>query len=383
MSFGWLNRGCTRLMVLTGAGMYAGGAILSLIESLVPGRSRVSIAPCLIALSISVLLLLFGERASKQTLSLLGPLGVGLVAYALDHTRRSADGAVLYVWPMLWTAHFFTRRATAMAVITLCTAGALALDASPTGGGDASAWIEVIVSLAVVTIVVRALTENNERLLRRLADEARTDLLTGLLNRRGLRERAAIEFARAEREQSPVSLIAFDIDHFKLINDEHGHQTGDQVLELIGSMLRDQIRSSDIAARVGGEEFVIVLPGSSETEALAAAERARLLAPLIAGAVVPKVTLSAGVASAGERPDLQLLTADADRALYQAKEQGRNRTVVASHEGHAESAVSQAAHVSTDPGDARERIASRYGLPSDRSRSVLSGFVPRRRVHHL
>jgi len=324
---------CNHLAVLTAAGMYAGVALFSLIESLIPGKSQMPIASSFIDLAVAVLVLLFGRRTPRPALVVLGPLGVALVGYALAHAQGFGDCAVMYVWPMLWTAHFFGRRATAFVIAATGVVDALALNSALAGGGDTSRWIEVMVSMTAVAVVVRALTENNERLFLGLASEARTDPLTGLLNRRGLNERAEVELARARRDELPVSVIAFDIDHFKLINDQHGHDAGDRVLKLLGSMLSEQVRGSDIAARVGGEEFLVVLPGCDEQQATAAAERARLKMARVAIADVPNVTLSAGVATANEPAELEALTGQADCALYRAKQQGRNRTVLASQEG--------------------------------------------------
>jgi diguanylate cyclase (GGDEF)-like protein len=326
--------------------MYGGVALFGLIESLVPGQSPTLITYSVIGLAISALLLLCGPRVPRASLCALGPVSVALAAYSLAHTRGSGDTAVMYVWPMLWTAHFFGRTATAVVVTAIGVANALALGALTATGAhvsrspvpaDATRWIEVMVSMTVIAVVVRTLTENNQRLLVRLAAEARTDPLTGLLNRRGLTERAAAEFARAAREQSPVSVIALDIDHFKLVNDEHGHETGDHVLKLIGAMLREQARGSDIAARIGGEEFLIVLPGRDEHQALVAAERARSHTAKVEVSGVPTVTLSAGVAATRQATDLESLIAEADHALYLAKQMGRDRAVVAPHDSSAES----------------------------------------------
>jgi diguanylate cyclase (GGDEF)-like protein len=197
-----------------------------------------------------------------------------------------------------------------------------------------------------VVAVVRYLAARNARLLQALLDEARVDALTGLLNRRGLDERLAVEQARSAREPEPVpvAVAAFDIDHFKEVNDRHGHAAGDRVLSVLGHVLHDETRATDVAARVGGEEFVAVLPDAGREAATELAERVRrrlsaeLAAPVSASASArasagdpappSDVTVSVGVAADVLPGELALLFAMADRALYRAKHEGRDRVVV-------------------------------------------------------
>jgi diguanylate cyclase (GGDEF)-like protein len=166
-----------------------------------------------------------------------------------------------------------------------------------------------------------------------LEAQASLDPLTGLFNRRHtavLRE----ELSRAIEKGLSVSLTMFDIDHFKTVNDLHGHATGDKVLVAIAAELRRNARKSDMPCRWGGDEFLVLLVDMDEDAARGAAERLRIAvaeSPVSSpGAEVP-VTLSAGVASAvpGSPADFDSLAAQADRALYAAKEAGRNRVVVA------------------------------------------------------
>jgi diguanylate cyclase (GGDEF)-like protein len=134
---------------------------------------------------------------------------------------------------------------------------------------------DVVASMAAVATVVRSLAARNARLVARLTVEARIDPLTGLLNRRGLDERFAGELARSVRDRRALAVVAIDIDHFKRVNDEHGHQAGDRALVWLASMLCEQTRGGDIVARVGGEEFVIVLPGADGPSSLEVAQRRR------------------------------------------------------------------------------------------------------------
>lgn len=157
------------------------------------------------------------------------------------------------------------------------------------------------------------------------------DPLTGLANRRQWDRRLADEWERSRRHRRPLSVVMADLDHFKRINDEHGHAAGDLVLQAVADLLSYGVRGPDTVARLGGEEFGILLPETGDDEAAAAAERLRqAVADLeLAGLPDLDVRLSLGVASVdGDTPrpaDADDLVAAADRALYRAKRQGRDR----------------------------------------------------------
>lgn len=173
----------------------------------------------------------------------------------------------------------------------------------------------------------------NEALQALLREQAMRDPLTGLYNRRYLNETAERELARARREGSPIALAVLDIDHFKKINDAYGHQGGDQVLVELASLLRARTRSADIACRLGGEEFVLLLPGTPVRIAAECAERLRLAfaaLPVRFGEATLRATMSVGLACYPEHADdLVSLVRAADEALYAAKRGGRNRVEIA------------------------------------------------------
>ncbi|MCP5185622.1 MAG: diguanylate cyclase [Pseudomonadales bacterium] len=161
---------------------------------------------------------------------------------------------------------------------------------------------------------------------------ATSDPLTGVRNRRALMERLEEHFARAEREQLTLSCLMVDIDHFKKINDTHGHGVGDDVIRLVARTLSSQCREYDVVGRYGGEEFLVVFPGLGTQQAGEIAERIRLA---IAGALesedlpVQSLTASLGVAALDSHcKDAMTLVDQADQALYAAKQGGRNRVCV-------------------------------------------------------
>lgn len=165
----------------------------------------------------------------------------------------------------------------------------------------------------------------------RLFELATTDPLTGCMNRRHFTERADDLLALAGRYRSPVSLIVIDLDRFKWVNDTYGHPAGDEVLRLTGLACREHVRATDLLARMGGEEFALLMPHTGAEGAAQLADRLREairgIVARVDGAVV-QVTASLGLAELRPGEDFDKLYARADAALYAAKERGRNCTVV-------------------------------------------------------
>lgn len=179
-----------------------------------------------------------------------------------------------------------------------------------------------------LTDEIRDLIGALEGRMAQLRLQAFSDALTGLGNRRWLAENAATEIARAKRERTPLSVIAFDLDHFKRINDAYGHEAGDEVLIAVAEAARRILRPYDLLARIGGEEFCALLPGTDQRGAHAIAERLR---GEIAAIALPSlqghaVTASFGVHE-GQLPAQRFreMLRHADERLYEAKRAGRNR----------------------------------------------------------
>jgi diguanylate cyclase (GGDEF)-like protein len=317
-----------KLMAYTAAAMYGGAAFDGSIEGLLPGDPSFALVPVFVAIAMTGVFALFGPRLPRWALAAAGPIGVAAIAYALAATPGAGDGAVLYVWPVLWTTFFFGRRGAVSIVVCVGVAHALTLLSLPPASSYPGRWVDVMISVSIVAVVILTLVHRNDLLLMELAAEARTDALTGLLNRRGFEERASLEFAHARREQHSIAVVMFDIDYFKRINDELGHETGDRVLARIGQLLVTHARDVDVVARFGGEEFVALLPRCTSSDAAIFAERIRdaLVAEEPAG--LPVVRMSAGIIAAVAPEDPAMMLQRADSALYRAKRAGRDRTVV-------------------------------------------------------
>lgn len=183
----------------------------------------------------------------------------------------------------------------------------------------------------LMVAIIRDLTERLEHQgeLQRLAN---TDPLSGALNRRAFREAAEVEIRNSRLRNHPTSLILFDIDHFKFVNDRHGHQTGDRVICEFTDLLRASLRSHDVLGRWGGEEFIVLLPAASLEQAVHVGERIRRAVESSTfgrnDETRLELTTSAGVTHAGEAETLDGFIRRADVALYAAKENGRNRIFI-------------------------------------------------------
>jgi diguanylate cyclase (GGDEF)-like protein/PAS domain S-box-containing protein len=193
---------------------------------------------------------------------------------------------------------------------------------------NAEARVERFAELAATAIANAEASDSLARL-------AATDGLTGVANYRTFRERLTVEGQRAQRHDRPLSLVMLDVDHFKTINDRHGHGVGDRVLVEFARRLTAQVRTSDLVARVGGEEFALLLPETEAAAAVTLAERAREAVQKELFDVVGQLTVSAGVCSLDESDDAESLVGQADTAMYWAKSGGRNATCRYSEQGRA------------------------------------------------
>ncbi|MDR3420698.1 MAG: GGDEF domain-containing protein [Xanthobacteraceae bacterium] len=189
--------------------------------------------------------------------------------------------------------------------------------------------IEILLYAVGTAFIVLILAK--DRTMRAYKMAATTDPLTGLLNRRGFFEAAGSVMRRHCGKAAPISVLVFDLDHFKSINDRCGHSVGDAVLQLFAAVVRQTMRSTDVIGRLGGEEFVTLLPGS-QADAAVAAERVRqafAAAGILRNGQHIAATVSIGIACGSPSSAIDLLIARADTALYRAKTNGRDRVETA------------------------------------------------------
>ncbi len=250
-------------------------------------------------------------------------------------------------WPLLFGAGLAIVTLVLMRWTALGTAG-LWTDVRVLGIG-VTGWAIAAIALAgglvgQMVLASRASFRRERRLVytgaalreatARLERQATTDTLTGLANRRLFSERLAVEYRRAVRYDRPLAALMVDIDHFKRVNDEHGHPFGDIVLAGAARAVRASVRESDLVARYGGEEFLLMLPETGLEQAMVVAEKLRsaiAAQEFTDGTTSMRVTISVGVATLPECAprDEEHLVALADEALYEAKRGGRDRAVAA------------------------------------------------------
>src|SRR5690349_693579 len=325
-------------MARTLAYLFFAGAALALMSIAIPravhvpgvgiGAPIASVAATLAAFAVAYRLrgrLLLTRWPFQLSLA----LGTALVTAAVWHDGASSHFALLYVLIVLYAAYFFSRLQTAVQVVFATTAYASAVLADHPGDGDVSRWLITVGVMGVATVLVFALKGQLEGVVGGLESAARTDVLTGLLNRRGFEETFERELERAKRSGRELSLIIGDLDHFKQLNDLYGHGAGDAALETVAAAMSSTKRRIDSAGRVGGEEFALVVPETDERDAYLLAERLRRAVRDASAAGGPSLTISFGLAvypRHGRTPETLFLAAD--QALYAAKELGRDRTVI-------------------------------------------------------
>jgi diguanylate cyclase (GGDEF)-like protein len=238
--------------------------------------------------------------------------------------------SALYMWICLYAAYVLPARAALGFAVGCAASYVLVTVIAPPEFPPVAHLMTTIASLVGATLIVSTLHTRLVAVMDKLALAARTDPLTGLANRRHFSDHLEQELERCRRDGRPLALIVCDLDQFKDVNDSHGHMTGDRVLGLVAQVLAEQSRAIDLPARLGGEEFAIVLPDTDLQAGEVAAERLRLEIERRTAVGGPAITLSLGVACTRQVGLAQdALYRAADRALYAAKADGRNCTVSA------------------------------------------------------
>jgi diguanylate cyclase (GGDEF)-like protein len=334
------------LMARCLAYLFGSGAALALFSLVLSDRSGLHAADILIppgdyavaAVVVVAILLINHNRLPLWTFHLTLAAGTALISFVIHTTGDPASAyTMLYVWAALYAFYFFRLPHAFLQVAFVGIGYGVALHYQEAVAVPAARWMITVGTVVAAGILVAFLKSRVETLMERLSDSARTDSLTGLLNRRGFDECFVYELERARRGSGRLSLVLLDLDHFKEVNDRLGHAAGDGALERVGGVLIATKRQIDVAARVGGEEFALLLPDSDADGAFSVCERVRhrvretlalQLGVTVERSVDGPLTVSLGIASFpvdGTSPP-EMLTA-ADRALYEAKRLGRDRTV--------------------------------------------------------
>lgn len=316
---------------------YGVGALMALATTVLPDpdpSDHVQMVELAAADAVLALILVLGRRLPAWAIRLVAITGaIATVSWLVAVIMPIGASLVLYCWPALTAGYWCSRRELYANLAFMAVASAIALSLSRSPDITGSTWSTTVLAMVIVAVMVARLVGRADALVGQITRVASEDGLTGLLNRRAFEPVLEREVERAITLGAPLSIAVFDLDHFKLVNDRFGHAAGDDALRRFGRILGDELRDVDVAGRVGGEEFCVLLFGMTEQEARAWAEgvSALLIAETLGEEV--ELTTSVGVASLGGGlrtcEDLQLA---ADRALYAAKANGRRQVVVAGPE---------------------------------------------------
>jgi len=302
-----------QVMGATTGGMYTAGGLSSLVATLNGGQVIAHLGALrslsVLSIAIGVGVLLARRRIPRRAYHGLVLLGTAQISGAvwLAGQPMSLAVASLYVFVAI-DLFFFSLVAAAAQVVVLLTGAGLAMSGGPVPVGARVVVLSATVSVAVVV-----------GWLVRCADAVETDPLTGLLNRRGLDRALAEAMLHADSGTRPLALALVDLDHFEDVNDTLGHDAGDRLLVAVARAWEGALRSGCQLARVGGDEFALLLPDTGPTEAEALVERLR-------AAVPGSRTCSAGLAALDAGDSASLLVGRADAGLHEAKRSGRDRT---------------------------------------------------------
>ena len=328
----------TGLMARSLMYLFAIGGAVGLLSLLVSGPeaevARITVtAGC--AFGMATLLLVAYDRTPGWAFDVMLACGTVLIEWTVWASGDSTSSyAMLFFWIAIYAFYFLPqwRAALQLGVILLAYAAVLAV------GRDGSStavihWAITNGALIVAGALIGMQRAHTRRVVRRLADDARRDTLTGLLNRRGFEELFETELERARRTDGRLSVIVADLDRFKLLNDQYGHPAGDAALQRVAQILQTAKRRIDTVARIGGEEFAIIVPSSDHHAAYILAERMRREVRETFATDPSALTVSLGVASFGTHgASSEALIVNADQALYAAKRLGRDRSVVYSED---------------------------------------------------
>lgn len=314
-------------MARSGAYLYGSGGALVLATLAFP-HGRVNWGPgvalvAIVAIAAAAGLYLAGRTLPAWLFHLVSPFGsVMILGVMFWGGSYAAAYALLYVWAALYSFSFFSLRSAAVQFLTILLAVGVYLFLVVPGSDSTGYWLMTAGTCAVAGVFI-------QRLIRKVESSASVDPVTGAFNRRTWDQELPKAIGRASRGGRDMSLVLADLDHFKIFNDEHGHQAGDRLLSDLVTHWRGLLRAGDLLARYGGEEFAILLEGCDVEEAIRVADKLRAAVP--AGR-----TCSLAAAQWDREEGARALVARADAALYEAKRLGRDRAVAAPTHGIAE-----------------------------------------------
>jgi diguanylate cyclase (GGDEF)-like protein/putative nucleotidyltransferase with HDIG domain len=323
----------TALVAKVLAVFFAAGASLATLTVILPHPSRTNELALLVIVAnayvIAAALYSHASRLPAWTLHATLAWGSTLIAGVAYFSGESPSPLVFfYLWVFLYASYFFTLRQAAVQIVYVGVAYGALLVVRPPVGGVLAWWLVGMGTLLVGAIVIVVMRARVELLITRLYDAARADPLTKLPNRRGFRELLDLELERARRGGTTIGLLVGDLDGFKDVNDDCGHQVGDTALRRVARLLGEGKREMDTAARVGGAEFALILPNTERDWSFALAEWLRHEVRDEFASDQTQLTISFGLAIYPEHGETAAaLLHAADEALHAAKERGRNRTV--------------------------------------------------------
>jgi diguanylate cyclase (GGDEF)-like protein len=306
--------------------LFVSGAVLVGVSLALPHPASVDDAALLVLIAVALVVgAVFLARAERMVLGIAHAaiaLGTAMICLCIYYSGIATGVyATMFVWVVQLTAYFFPGRRALAHLAWILVAYAITL-AVVTDGGDGysvvTRWLLTAFALGIIFWLARGLRREfveRRRLADRLRHEADHDPLTGLPNRRRLEEDLGRELARSRRSGSPLCVCALDLDGFKSVNDSRGHAAGDRALRLLADRWRQNLRGSDVLARHGGDEFLLVLPDCSQERATEVAERLR-------ATTVDGITCSIGIAEARTLDAVEDLVQRSDQALYRAKQLG-------------------------------------------------------------
>lgn len=318
--------------------LFVGGGVILLAMLAAPDRDPsdhvvlAAVAGALLLLAVPQLL-----WRGMPDLALLGFMAVGIVSISLcvGLLRPMVLTPVFYVWSFLLAANHLSRRQIAFQYGVMVATYGAALAFLAQAQDRAVAFVTMTAMIAIIVAAVLRLRERNQRLVAELRRTATCDSLTGALNRGAFEEHLRTERARSLRHGRPYAVAIIDVDHFKLVNDEHGHAEGDAALVRLANLVRANTRAGDVFARVGGEEFALLLIDTDLEQAAVLAEGLRGLVRRETAYDPVPLTVSIGVAAAPAGVGEADVMLAADRALYGAKRAGRDRVFRAAASGTA------------------------------------------------